>query len=150
VSTSETLVISLIRRTPRKPQNQSVILPGSARRRRKAAADAEDDAVSEKVDENRSWRRAAATPPRFDWRLAAACRDLDPDLFFPIGTAGPAVTQIAEAKEICLTCPVRTSCLDWALRHYQDYGIWGGTTERERQALRSAVNVRQQQRQRPA
>jgi WhiB family redox-sensing transcriptional regulator len=149
VSTSETLVISLIRRTPCKPQNQSVILPGSARRRRKAAADAEDDAVSEKVDENRSWRRAAA-PPRFDWRLAAACRDFDPDLFFPIGTAGPAVTQIAEAKEICLTCPVRTFCLDWALRHYQDYGIWGGTTERERQALRSAVNVRQQQRQRPA
>jgi WhiB family redox-sensing transcriptional regulator len=125
-----------------------VILPGSARRRRKAAADAEDDAVSEKVDGNRSWHRAPAGPPRFDWRLSAACRDLDPDLFFPIGTAGPAVTQVAEAKEVCLTCPVRSSCLDWALRHYQDYGIWGGTTERERQALRTAINV--QQRRRPA
>ena len=98
-----------------------------------AAVDAEDDAVNEKVNESRS--RPAA--PRFDWRLSAACRDLDPDLFFPVGTAGPAVTQAAEAKRICLTCPVRTPCLDWAVRYYQDHGIWGGTTETERQALRS-------------
>jgi WhiB family redox-sensing transcriptional regulator len=116
-------------------------MPGSARRRRNAAADAEDDAVSEKVNESRSWHQAAQ--PRYDWRLSAACRELDPDLFFPIGSAGPAVTQIAEAKRICLTCPVRKPCLDWAIRHYQDHGIWGGLTEVERQALRSAINVRQ-------
>lgn len=100
--------------------------------------------MSEKVHENRPWHQAAQ--PRFDWRLSAACRNLDPDLFFPIGTAGPAVTEVAEAKRVCLTCPVRTPCLDWALRHYQDFGIWGGTTEAERQALRSARNVRQRRR----
>jgi WhiB family transcriptional regulator, redox-sensing transcriptional regulator len=81
--------------------------------------------------------------PKFDWRLAAACRNLDPDLFFPIGTTGPSVSQIAEAKQVCLTCPVRNACLNWAVSHYQDYGIWGGTTELERQALRTAVNLRQ-------
>jgi WhiB family redox-sensing transcriptional regulator len=112
------------------------------------AADAEGETVSEKVNESRSCQQAAQ--PRFNWRLSAACRDLDPDLFFPIGTAGPAVIQVAEAKQVCVTCPVRQSCLDWALRHYQDYGIWGGTTEVERQALRSVLNVRQRQRQRPA
>ena len=100
--------------------------------------------MSEKVSENWSWRWAAR--PRVDWRLFAACRDLNPDLFFPIGTAGPAVTQVAKAKQACLTCPVRTPCLDWALRHCQDYGIWGGTTETERQALRAALNVRQRRR----
>jgi len=72
------------------------------------------------------------------WRQAAACRDIDPDLFFPIGTSGPAAGQIAEAKRVCRTCPVRTPCLGWAINHYQDYGIWGGMTEPERQALRAA------------
>jgi WhiB family redox-sensing transcriptional regulator len=115
-------------------------MPGAGRRR-SAEADAEDDAVSEKMSEDGPWHWAAR--PRVDWRLFVACRDLEPALFFPIGTAGPAVTQVAEAKRACLTCPVRTPCLDWALRHCQDYGIWGGTTETERQSLRAALNVRQ-------
>ena len=29
-----------------------------------------------------------------DWRQLAACRSTEPDLFFPIGTTGPAVDQI--------------------------------------------------------
>lgn len=70
-----------------------------------------------------------------DWRLDAACRFADPDLFFPIGTTGPAVPQVAEARRICHGCPVRAACLDWALRHDQVHGVWGGTTEEERRAL---------------
>lgn len=104
------------------------------------AFDAEGDAVSEKASDSRALRRVGQ--PRFDWRLSAACRDLDPDLFFPIGSAGPAVTQATAAKQVCLACPVRQPCLDWALRHYQDHGIWGGTTELERRALRTAVSLR--------
>jgi Transcription factor WhiB len=45
----------------------------------------------------------------------AACRDADPDLFFPVGTTGPARRQIGEAKRVCRTCPAQTQCLAWAL-----------------------------------
>ena len=41
-----------------------------------------------------------------DWRHRAACRDVDPELFFPIGNTGPALMQIEEAKQVCRRCPV--------------------------------------------
>ena len=44
-----------------------------------------------------------------DWRHKAACRDEDPELFFPIGNTGPALMQIEEAKLVCHRCPVTTS-----------------------------------------
>ena len=73
-----------------------------------------------------------------DWRHLAACRSTEPDLFFPIGTTGPAVDQIEAAKRVCQRCPVTTPCLRWALDLGQVSGIWGGTTEEERRALRRA------------
>jgi WhiB family redox-sensing transcriptional regulator len=71
-----------------------------------------------------------------DWRHRALCRDEDPELFFPIGTAGPAVVQIDQAKAVCQRCPVVQSCLDWALSSGQDSGVWGGLSEDERRALK--------------
>ena len=41
-----------------------------------------------------------------DWRHRALCRDEDPELFFPIGTTGPALVQIEQAKAVCQRCPV--------------------------------------------
>ena len=74
-----------------------------------------------------------------DWRDDAACLHADPDLFFPVGTAGPALDQIDEAKRICRDCPVREPCLAWALEAGAATGIWGGTTDDERRALRRAA-----------
>ena len=74
---------------------------------------------------------------RANWREDAACRDADPDLFFPIGTTGPALRQIQEARRICRTCPAQTRCLAWALDHGVTDGVWGGTTEDQRRAIRS-------------
>jgi len=74
-----------------------------------------------------------------NWRDDAACLDVDPDLFFPIGTTGPALDQIDEAKRICLACPVRNQCLAWALDLEAASGIWGGTTDDERRAMREAA-----------
>lgn len=70
-----------------------------------------------------------------DWCYRAACRGEDPELFFPIGAAGLALVQIAQAKRVCTRCPVRAACLRFALVTGQDYGIWGGLTEGERRQL---------------
>lgn len=71
-----------------------------------------------------------------NWRQDAACRDEDPDLFFPIGSTGPALLQVAEAKAACRRCPVVERCLEWAMEHGQDSGVWGGLDESERRALK--------------
>jgi WhiB family transcriptional regulator, redox-sensing transcriptional regulator len=73
-----------------------------------------------------------------DWRAEAACMNEDPELFFPIGTTGPAVDQAHEAKRVCARCVVREPCLEFALDTRQDAGVWGGLTEDERRSLRRA------------
>lgn len=70
-----------------------------------------------------------------DWRAQAACLDHDPELFFPVGTTGPALVQTAQAKTVCCTCPVKAACLRWALTNRVD-GVWGGLSEDERERLR--------------
>lgn len=67
----------------------------------------------------------------------SACRDADPELFFPIGSSGPALNQINEAKTICARCVFTRDCLTYALETGQDAGVWGGTSEEERRALRA-------------
>lgn len=81
-------------------------------------------------------------PPRLDWRTRAACRDLDTEFFFPIGTSGPAVDQAEQAKAVCARCEVSCQCLAWALTTRQDAGIWGGRTEDERRKLRRSQGWR--------
>src|ERR1041385_4493127 len=71
-----------------------------------------------------------------DWRHVAACRDEDPELFFPIGTSGPALLQVEQAKAVCRRCDVVDQCLQWALESGQDAGVWGGMSEDERRALK--------------
>ena len=71
-----------------------------------------------------------------DWRHRAACRDEDPELFFPIGNTGPALLQIEEARAVCRRCDVVDSCLQWALDSGQDAGVWGAMSEDERRALK--------------
>ena len=71
-----------------------------------------------------------------DWRTRAECLDADPELFFPIGTTGPAISQVENAKKVCRRCHVREECLAWALEAGQDHGVWGGLSEDERRALK--------------
>jgi WhiB family redox-sensing transcriptional regulator len=71
-----------------------------------------------------------------EWWSLAACQSADPDLFFPISGAGPALGQVARAKAVCTACPVRCDCLRYALAAGPLQGVWGGLTEEERRLLR--------------
>ncbi|WP_253781398.1 WhiB family transcriptional regulator [Nonomuraea roseoviolacea] len=68
----------------------------------------------------------------------AACRGHNPELFFPIGNAGPALTQVEQAKRICRGCPALEGCAAWVAANPQDDGIWAATTPAERRALTGA------------
>lgn len=70
------------------------------------------------------------------WRNRAACLRVDPALFFPIGSTGPALLQREETKDLCRHCEVVETCLKWAIESGQDTGIWGGLSEDERRALK--------------
>ena len=77
-----------------------------------------------------------------DWRHRALCLDEDPELFFPIGTTWPAAVQVDEAKAVCRRCTVTEDCLTWALESGQDAGVWGGTSEDDRRALKRRTRAR--------
>jgi WhiB family redox-sensing transcriptional regulator len=77
------------------------------------------------------------------WRGRSACRDSDPDVFFPIGSTGMALEQIETARRICTACQVSEECLEFALATNQEAGVWGGTTEEERRKLRKAWLAKQ-------
>ena len=78
-----------------------------------------------------------------DWRTRSSCRDTAPDMFFPVGTTGLALDQIAAAKAVCSSCEVQSACLEFALATNQESGVWGGTSEEERRKLRKAWVARQ-------
>ncbi|MFZ3597590.1 WhiB family transcriptional regulator [Streptomyces sp. BH104] len=77
-----------------------------------------------------------------EWLDRAACVEEDPDLFFPVGTTGPAVDDVEAAKEVCRRCPVIMDCLRWAVATGQTTGVWGGTSENERAGLLRAERRR--------
>jgi WhiB family redox-sensing transcriptional regulator len=83
-------------------------------------------------------RRFRHDPDEMWWLPQARCIGQDPDLFFPVGSAEPALAQTSRAKEICGGCPVRADCLEWSLVTCQDAGVWGGLDEEERRIIRRA------------
>src|SRR6478736_5262185 len=66
------------------------------------------------------------------WQERANCLGVDPDLFFPERGA-----STKEAKAVCGGCEVKSECLEYALRHGEKFGIWGGMSERERRRFRT-------------
>lgn len=73
-----------------------------------------------------------------DWRHRAACRGVDPELFYPAADSGPVFeAQVAEAKTVCAGCLVRAQCLVFALAALP-YGIAGGLTPAERRRHRTS------------
>lgn len=75
---------------------------------------------------------------RETWFVDALCRDINnAELFFPRSNSGgrPSREELT-AIAVCRRCPVQQQCLDYALQHHCDYGIWGGTTGSQRYTMR--------------
>ncbi|HLG01168.1 MAG TPA: WhiB family transcriptional regulator [Acidimicrobiia bacterium] len=64
------------------------------------------------------------------WMLQARCRGANPGEFFPSDGVG-----VDQARRVCAECPVRMECLEYALEHRIDHGVWGGCSERERRRI---------------
>jgi WhiB family redox-sensing transcriptional regulator len=69
------------------------------------------------------------------WREQAACRGMDPAIFFPEDTGGD---PYAEARKVCASCPVQVECREYAISAYERAGMWGGWTWNRRRDARSA------------
>jgi len=65
-----------------------------------------------------------------EWMASGNCRFEPPATFFPSDGVGVEV-----AKRICETCPSKEPCLEYALAHRIDHGVWGGTSERQRRRI---------------
>jgi WhiB family transcriptional regulator, redox-sensing transcriptional regulator len=75
------------------------------------------------------------------WRADAACASSDPTVFYvERGCSSRA------ARRICENCPVRAECLEYALQNNEQFGIWGGMSERQRRELRRQRRERESQR----
>jgi WhiB family redox-sensing transcriptional regulator len=72
-----------------------------------------------------------------DWQGKARCTEVDPEIFFPERGGSSRA-----ARAVCADCEVRLECLEYALNNKEQFGIWGGTSERERRRLRKERTLR--------
>lgn len=83
-----------------------------------------------------NWRELVERP---EWFELAACRGMNPELFFP--ARGESVAQ---TKAVCRECDVQAECLAYAMNTGEHHGMWGGFSERERRRLRAGQSARQE------
>jgi WhiB family transcriptional regulator, redox-sensing transcriptional regulator len=73
----------------------------------------------------------------YEWQFSGACADTDPTVFFhPDGERGPLRRRReAQALAMCAVCPVVPACRAHALSVREPYGVWGGLSESDREAM---------------
>jgi WhiB family redox-sensing transcriptional regulator len=89
--------------------------------------------------------------PKFIFDGEPLCSQTDPEIFFQQENnyGRHAYLNEKEAKDICRACPLVSECLIYALKSRDSnnlwvQGIWGGTTERDRQKIRDSKGFRRQ------
>lgn len=84
-----------------------------------------------------------------EWHSQARCRELPQEMFFgkdndvtSLKRHRPTLTMPEEkrAKAVCDRCPVKQQCMVWALVNHEEYGVWGGMSQRDRQRWWRANN----------
>lgn len=85
------------------------------------------------------------------WQEHGACRTVDPTIFFhPQNERGTArMKRDRAAKLVCAACPVRLECADYAIRAREPYGVWGGLTEDDRDAIYARLDAHHNARMHP-
>lgn len=75
------------------------------------------------------------------WQELARCRNVDPLLFFhPQNERGASRSRRDQsAKRVCAPCPVRLECADYAIRAREPFGVWGGLSEDDREAIHREI-----------
>ncbi len=68
---------------------------------------------------------------RSEWMPQAACRGMNPEVFFPATDQ-----RVRAAVAVCRLCPVQAPCLAYALADPELVGIWAETTSEEREVMR--------------
>lgn len=77
-----------------------------------------------------------------NWRADAKCKSMDTEMWYPPRDKNLYKPIADKAKAVCLgkdgrpPCPVRRECLLYADTLEDTYGIWGGMSHRERNALK--------------
>lgn len=96
------------------------------------------------MSQNTSLAHLFRSDPDTDWRSRAACKGVDPELFFSsdlVENKQEKDDREATAKAICLQCDSKEECLEYAIKAGERYGIWGGLSEQERRTLQRRRNA---------
>lgn len=88
-----------------------------------------------------AWRSLRQQLSQSQWRNHAACLGKNTELFFAPGKGRLRPGQAAIGRSICTACLVSLQCLKWAVDNREQYGMWGGKTEKERKGLSSDTRV---------
>lgn len=78
-----------------------------------------------------------------DWIHRGACRDRNPEDWWPINDNKPSPEAVDLCREVC---PVQEECLNWAIGNDETTGLWGGYTPGERDAIKAERKRRFEQR----
>lgn len=74
-----------------------------------------------------------------DWQTKAKCKGKSASVFYP-QRGVPSASAVA----MCRSCEVRVECLEYAISNNEEFGIWGGLSERERRKLQRDRSYRAQ------
>lgn len=74
------------------------------------------------------------------------CSGLDTEFFYQDDETMANLSQYKRnehyeyMRKVCSTCPFLDPCFTWGI-HHEKYGIWGGTTKKERELFRKKNNI---------
>lgn len=100
---------------------------------------------SAEVDEVPRYRSVTSLMP--EWHQEARCKTVSKSVFF--GSSSPderpayTLSSIRQARAICASCPVFNECLSHAIKNREDYGLWAGTTMRQRREIFRSINAKE-------